>query len=253
MQRRTRRVSGFTLIELLVVVAIIAVLVAILLPALQSAREQARVTSCGTQLRQIGTACTMYAGDERDWYPPSYDAVGNAWARMQHIYGGYPQGFGLLTPGYVPDHHLFFCEPYSNMAFPTSSSAWNSGYGFAGYLYIGNPRKGVGPDSTPAEFTTDPWPTYSMLGNGIITRGPDRFTDVSKIAATPSQAAYAFDIVSDVGASWTNQCNAHPAGQPPSRGGNVLHADGHVTWYQFPQHWSPGYDGMGLYIPYRGF
>jgi len=142
MQRRTRRVSGFTLIELLVVVAIIAVLVAILLPALQSAREQARVTSCGTQLRQIGTACTMYAGDERDWYPPSYDAVGNAWARMQHIYGGYPQGFGLLTPGYVPDHHLFFCEPYSNMAFPTSSSAWNSGYGFAGYLYIGNPRKG---------------------------------------------------------------------------------------------------------------
>lgn len=69
MQRRTQFQSGFTLIELLVVIAIIAILAAILFPVFAQARERARGISCLSNMKQVGTATTMYLQDYDETFP----------------------------------------------------------------------------------------------------------------------------------------------------------------------------------------
>jgi prepilin-type N-terminal cleavage/methylation domain-containing protein/prepilin-type processing-associated H-X9-DG protein len=64
--------TGFTLIELLVVIAIIAILIAILLPALRASRQQARAVACGSNLRQLVLALTMY-DQENGTFPYGFD------------------------------------------------------------------------------------------------------------------------------------------------------------------------------------
>lgn len=61
--------SAFTLIELLVVIAIIAILAAILFPVFAQAKAAAKTTSTISNLKQLGTAVHMYAGDYDDMTP----------------------------------------------------------------------------------------------------------------------------------------------------------------------------------------
>jgi len=54
---------GFTLVELLVVISIIAVLLAVLMPSLSKARELSRGVVCGTHLKQIMLAASLWSND----------------------------------------------------------------------------------------------------------------------------------------------------------------------------------------------
>lgn len=84
---------GFTLIELLIVIAIIAILAAILFPVFGRARENARRSSCQSNLKQLGMAQIQYIQDFDESMPP-----------YQNVYDDSPfrsiQWFDALYPYY---------------------------------------------------------------------------------------------------------------------------------------------------------
>ena len=78
--RRASR-SGFTLVELLVVIAIISILAAILFPVFGRARENARRSSCQSNLKQVGLGLAQYTQDYDERLPMRvfYPGGSSAW------------------------------------------------------------------------------------------------------------------------------------------------------------------------------
>lgn len=129
----TRNRSGFTLIELLVVIAIIAILAAILFPVFARAREQARKTSCLSNLKQIGTSMMMYVQDYDERFPAwSEQCVHDPFGTID------PPGlcgndtemaffrWAFVTQPYVKNIQIYVCPSYP-------SNFWKWG----GWVYTG--------------------------------------------------------------------------------------------------------------------
>ncbi len=96
--------SAFTLIELLVVIAIIAILAAILFPVFARARENARRSSCQSNLKQIGLGIFQYTQDYDEKLPAA---------------GGDKQGdmpWQLATQPYLKSTQIFKCPSNTGSA-----------------------------------------------------------------------------------------------------------------------------------------
>jgi len=68
-----RRERGFTLVELLVVIVIVGVLIGILLPVMGKTSKSVRATKASNQLRNIGVAVLIYAGENNKTLPELVD------------------------------------------------------------------------------------------------------------------------------------------------------------------------------------
>ena len=197
--KKARR-SAFTLIELLVVIAIIAILAAILFPVFARARENARRSSCQSNLKQIALGFAQYTQDYDERYPNSVlpspaDSPGWAFA---------------LQP-YIKSEQLFQCpsntvSPPDSAAFPTllarAASPTFSDYYMNGNL--GLPASGSNPAGYGVSESSLTNTANTILGGEAVSGS------ANLIATAPTGGGTAPAIHLE--------------------GANYSFADGHVKW-----------------------
>ena len=152
-----KKKKAFTLIELLVVIAIINILAGMLLPSLTRAKEQARRAACLNNLRGIGQAITIYAGEHDGYFPPE---------------DGLPtqdRDLDLLFPSYLDNPAAFWCP--SDPVRPTSfdpTSQIPPDISNASYAYLGRIQTPGG--SIQARRDSDP--EFVRIGSELVQTPP---------------------------------------------------------------------------------
>jgi prepilin-type N-terminal cleavage/methylation domain-containing protein/prepilin-type processing-associated H-X9-DG protein len=240
--------GGFTLIELLVVIAIIAILAAMLLPALSKAKERASRTACLSNLRQWGTALTMYLDDNQQIFPlakipngtpgaPSgYNEDDPAWSALIafHAAGQGDDVWYNALPSYVGGHPLwqianasdsanfvnakkiFDCPTASQFPSDFASSPdriiFNYGMNYKGSTGL----TGVG---------------YGTNFTATMVHYPSAFVFLSDVRAHASELPfYGSNPANEVGCS---HCWAAQISSRHNAGADINFADGHVAYFKY--------------------
>lgn len=157
MHGREARARGLTLVEVLVVVGLIALLFSLFMPVLAKARAAAETAACLSQLRQMGTAWTMYASENRGRLP---DYVNSTWATPDAAWRGYWPG---VLDHYEVRGQTLLCPTARE---PTYSAA-NLGYGNAVSAWTGR----FAYDGTALRFNDTTYRTSSYGYNARLTAG----------------------------------------------------------------------------------
>lgn len=118
--------QGFTLIELLIVIAIIAILLTILAPALYKAREQAKLSLCASNQRQVVMALKTYASEYQMRLPPAVTKTARPTLLARFKSNG-DTAVGFYLRRYVSNADAFNC--------PLSAFDKNAKYDIDGQYY----------------------------------------------------------------------------------------------------------------------
>ncbi len=244
LKRRPRR--GFTLIELLVVIAIIAILAAILFPVFAQAREAGRKASCTSNLKQVGMAVMMYAGDFDEPLPwaasSSAPTTHFSWYQLVEPYvkSGVVRLPGPTGPLSITQ--IWKCPSYENRSYP----------------------KLPGDPDPPVTLVFDPSRSYTANAylmpsySGAAGWFPYQVTKLASIdkSAQVVMASHntggrtmtggddvttgCMGVESGLPSGWHS--SYYCAGRFQHNGGTVyLLADGHAKWFRGPNSWrAPG-------------
>jgi prepilin-type N-terminal cleavage/methylation domain-containing protein/prepilin-type processing-associated H-X9-DG protein len=216
---------GFTLIELLVVIAIIALLAAILFPVFARARENARRSSCASNLKQIGIGVAQYTQDY-DERLPFYDGNGLTGSEITtFMTGTMPNPLQSIQP-YIKSTQVYRCPSAPKATSPVSyvpsglddtSYSWNGVFnvwaGSSPTYYSTGGRK-LSELGSPSEFVSFQ-EHYRRTSRLVIW--PHPYSGV-----TPTTSFYLWHYQLATGEEALS--NIH------FEGGNLLYVDGHVKW-----------------------
>jgi len=179
---------GFTLIELLVVIAIIAILAAILFPVFQRVRENARRTSCASNMKQLGLAFIQYTNDA-DEKMPAGESTSAATPGL---------GWGHPLYGYVKSTGAFACPDDPAVGTTRVSYTFNSNIAGQSIAQLSAPASivelyestGVADDPSLATggATAD---NFSPASNGNVGTGGTATGDTPPVTGATDSAATA--------------------------------------------------------------
>ena len=260
--------TGFTLIELLVVIAIIAILAAILFPVFAQVRENARRTTCASNLKQIGLGVIQYLQDSEETYPPTVteregplDATENSditalpYSIRGRLAGYVPKG--SASDGGIwkdPDGIAWNGVNTGAAGIPSSTAGsvvlyWANDYG----LNINENRgAATGPGVSSANYFAAN-PTFGFNDSVILAKvqAPASFliaTDAARQdgalgrgSLTPQYldpttgAATSYDTLS--GTTFTASAKQAAVSPRHRKGFNALYSDGHVKYKQVQGIW----------------
>ena len=220
-----QKISGFTLIELLVVIAIIAILAAILFPVFARARENARRSSCQSNLKQVGLGIIQYRQDYDERFPSAIFPTNPA-----------SLGWADVVQPYLKSIQIYQCPSET-----TPPDAAPDSIGYTDYWYnaglswnrdISNPDYSTGINEAAVLS-----PTLTVMNGDAgtdanLTRGSARtrsnghgYTGVGPLTAPGS---FKTSGTSYVGGS----TGFGGGGQRHLEGLNLLFVDGHVKWFK---------------------
>ena len=248
---------GFTLIELLVVIAIIAMLAAILFPVFGRARENARRSSCQSNMKQIGLGFEQYKNDYDGFIVGSQVAVGTvvyAWPTLIHPY--------------IKSEQVFVCPSTASVEFDADPTklvtttkkycglTTNDGSGSTVRLVnsVSYGRNQIEASNTGSAAgngwvtTTPPFNSTALPKFGFVGPGGGQSSIVEAAVEDPAGTIHMFDSMTgstsgacsngssiiSIRAEWRtdhfNQDSASKVAYRHFEGFNALFGDGHVKW-----------------------
>ncbi len=174
-QNNPRR--AFTLIELLVVIAIIAILAAILFPVFGRARENARRSSCLSNMKQLGLGLVQYVQDYDEIFPIAFHNINNSGNGFQDAQN--ERGWAYNIQPYVKSVQILQCpsdsQPVVNYAGVTDLTG-HQNQGYTDYAYnrnMGDPATATPKIKNLAEltFASNTVAIVEIPGNAGATSG----------------------------------------------------------------------------------